>query len=95
MALDAGTSDWCLWLDTDECLVGAEALGKYLRNNCFYGYVIRQHYFSCEGPSQRTYQFDCSVAELAGANVKILGAIHEQPEFGLNEGCIPSIGLVM
>jgi 2-polyprenyl-3-methyl-5-hydroxy-6-metoxy-1,4-benzoquinol methylase/glycosyltransferase involved in cell wall biosynthesis len=47
------TSEYMLWIDTDEYLVGH--IGKYLRNNCLDGYLIPQHHFTVEprgGPTQ-------------------------------------------
>ena len=39
-------TDWILWIDTDEYLVGN--LRKYLRNNYLQSYLISQHHFTVE-----------------------------------------------
>ncbi len=42
--------DWVLWIDSDEELLNAAALGKYLRPNMFAGYGIQQHHHSVNPP---------------------------------------------
>jgi len=46
--LDKCTMDWIMWIDTDEKLIGAENSHKYLRDNLFNGYSIRQHHFAID-----------------------------------------------
>ena len=47
-ALDACSSDWILWVDTDERLVYPDRLSKYLRHNHWHGYGLRQHHFAVD-----------------------------------------------
>lgn len=42
--------DWIMWLDTDEELVEAERLAKYLRPNVYQGYGLNQDHFSSDPP---------------------------------------------
>jgi glycosyltransferase involved in cell wall biosynthesis/SAM-dependent methyltransferase len=87
-ALAHATMDWVLWFDTDERLVGGEALNKYLRENIFNGYNIRQHNFSCDAPHEATLPVRCFRRRPRedGQAMRWVGMIHEHPEFGLNEG---------
>lgn len=94
LALDAASCDWCLWLDTDEKLLGGAALTKYLRDNTYHAYGISQHHYSCDAnippdtPSRlfrrRPYH---------GRSVRFRGAIHEHPSLAVNEG--PGPGTVL
>lgn len=79
----ASKMDWILWIDTDERLVDAENLHKYLRANSFDGYSIRQHHFACD----TTFPADMPVRLFRNnAGMKFFGMIHEHPEKALNEG---------
>src|SRR5262249_20927498 len=94
LALDTVSSDWCLWIDTDENLVGAEVLAKYLRENVYHAYGVRQHHFSCDSAMPT----DIPVRlfrrrEYRGRALRFWGAIHEHPELALNEGVGPVIAL--
>jgi glycosyltransferase involved in cell wall biosynthesis len=94
LALDACTSDWCLWIDTDERLVGGRELQKYLRENVYHAYALRQHNFTCDAPMSP--DLPCRLFRRRphlGRVARFLGAIHEHPELALNEGAGPMIGL--
>jgi glycosyltransferase involved in cell wall biosynthesis len=94
LALDACVSDWCLWIDTDEKLVGSRALHKYLRENAFHAYAIGQHNFTCDDGAST--DFPCRLIRRRpreGKTVRFYGTIHEHPELALNEGSGPSIAL--
>jgi len=94
LALDVCTNDWCLWINTDERLVGTPAMERYLRENGYHGYAIRQHHFACDAPvppdmpvrmfRRRAYE---------RRTLRFHGAIHEHPEFAVNEGSGPTIAL--
>lgn len=89
-SVERATGDWILWIDADEYLVGAEDLDKYLRENMYNGYVIRQHHqaidarFSPDVPV-RLYR--------NGLGIRFYGVIHEHPEMRLNEGISPAVAL--
>ncbi|NIM05539.1 MAG: hypothetical protein GTN65_07960, partial [Armatimonadetes bacterium] len=82
--------DWILWIDADEYLVGGENLGKYLRENMYNGYVIRQHHHALDAE----FKPDVPVRLFRnGRGVKFFGVIHEHPEEGLNQGIQPAVVL--
>jgi len=94
LTVDASRCDFCLWIDTDEKLIGGEVLEKYLRSNCYHGYALRQHHFACDAPPSR----DLPVrifrrADYKGQSVRFWGAIHEHPELAVNLGPGPNIAL--
>ncbi len=84
------TKDWVLWIDADEHLVGGEKLGKYLRENMYHGYVIRQHHHAIDA------QFKPDVPVRLFRNhrgIRFFGCVHEHPELALNEGITPAVAL--
>jgi glycosyltransferase involved in cell wall biosynthesis/SAM-dependent methyltransferase len=86
--------DWVLWIDTDEKLIDAEKLHKYLRQNMFNGYSIRQHHFACDTSFKPDLPVRCfRRAPWQGKTMRWYGMIHEHPELGLNAGPGPTIVL--
>jgi glycosyltransferase involved in cell wall biosynthesis len=84
------TKDWILWIDADEHLVGAGNVGKYLRDNMYNGYVIRQHHHAIDA------QFKPDVPVRLFRNnlrIRFFGCVHEHPETALNEGVTPAVVL--
>jgi glycosyltransferase involved in cell wall biosynthesis len=87
IALAETTCDWCLWIDSDEALINAQALGKYLRWNIYDGYSIQQHHFAVD----TKFKPDMPVRLFRrvrhdGARLRFFGAIHEHPETEINKG---------
>jgi len=87
MALEHCTQDWVLWVDTDEKLLQPQCVNKYLRNNIFDGYSIRQHHFAVD----THFDPDLPVRlfrnpRYTGSGMRWWGMIHEHPETGLNKG---------
>jgi glycosyltransferase involved in cell wall biosynthesis/2-polyprenyl-3-methyl-5-hydroxy-6-metoxy-1,4-benzoquinol methylase len=77
--------DWILWIDADEELLQAHNLGKYLRNNVYKGYSIKQHHFSAAPPN--AFKPDLPVRLFRNRKgVSFRGSLHEHPETALNEG---------
>jgi len=81
------SKDWILWLDTDEKLLGSYSIHKYLRNNPYNGYSIKQCHFACD----TTFTPDTPVRLFrrlyhGEQKMQFYGCIHEHPELGLNEG---------
>ena len=84
------TKDWILWIDADEYLLGGEHLSKYLRDNMYNGYVIRQHHHAIDA------QFNPDVPVRLFRNkrgVRFFGCVHEHPETELNKGVHPAVVL--
>jgi glycosyltransferase involved in cell wall biosynthesis len=78
------TSDWILWLDADEELLEWWNIIKYLRDNMFNGYSLKQHHFTADGSE---IKIDLPVRMFRNnKGIKFLGHVHEHPELGINEG---------
>ena len=79
------TMDWILWIDADETIENAHGLKRYLRNNAYTGYAIKQHHYAIEPPA--LFQTDYPVRIFRNhKGIKFFGVVHEHPEFALNEG---------
>lgn len=79
------TGDWIFWLDSDEELLGAVAMLKYLRSNKHNGYAIRQHHFSAQPPN--AFRADMPIRLFRNTlDVKFKGMVHEHPEKGDEAG---------
>jgi glycosyltransferase involved in cell wall biosynthesis/SAM-dependent methyltransferase len=82
-------SDWALMWDTDERIVGASNVNKYMRANLFNGYQVRQHNFACDNRNETVIPVRCfrlTPRAKDGKRLKFFGMIHEHPEYGINEG---------
>ena len=80
-------TDWALWIDDDEKLIGAQNVEKYLRENAFHAYNIQQHHFACD----TSFKPDLPMRlfrnrPYKGRRPRFYGMIHEHPECGLNKG---------
>ncbi|UCC68074.1 MAG: glycosyltransferase, partial [Armatimonadota bacterium] len=87
-SIEKASKDWILWLDADEYMLGGEHLGKYLRDNMYNGYVIRQHHHAVDA------QFKPDVPVRLFRNhrgVRFFGCVHEHPETELNKGITPAV----
>ena len=84
-SIEKAVGDWIMWLDADELLLQGENIAKYLRNNIFKGYSIRQHHLSVSPPN--VFKPDLPVRLFRNRRgVKFFGAVHEHPELNINEG---------
>ena len=87
-SIEKATGDWVLWIDADEYLLGGENLGKYLRDNMYNGYVIRQHHHAIDAE----FKPDVPVRLFRnGMGIRFFGCVHEHPETALNEGVKPAV----
>jgi glycosyltransferase involved in cell wall biosynthesis len=87
-SIEKATGDWVLWLDADEYLVGAENLEKYLRDNMYDGYVIRQHHHAVDAE----FKPDVPVRLFRNhKGIRFYGCVHEHPETALNAGVRPAV----
>ena len=83
------SADWVLWVDSDEEMLDAYRMMKFLRNSQHRGFSIHQHHFSAIPPN--AFKPDIPVRffrwrEEDGSPIKIrwYGHIHEHPETELN-----------
>lgn len=91
-SLSRCTMDWVLWIDTDEKLVSPTEVTKYLRENAFHGYGIRQHHFAVDvslKPDMPVRLF--RNRPYKGRKLEFFGAIHEHPEMAVNDGPGPVV----
>lgn len=77
--------EWIFWLDSDEIIVNADRIAKYLRNNNYHGYAIKQHHFTVEPLGVQRTDLPCRLFR-NGRGVKFFGVVHEHPEVELNKG---------
>lgn len=83
VALSYARMDWILWIDSDERIVDPHNLHRYLRNNMFSGYSIKQHHFATDA----SFPADLPVRVFRNnGKIRWYGMIHEHPETGLNKG---------
>lgn len=83
--IEQAVGDWILWMDVDELLVHPQNIYKYLRNNQYNGYAVKQHHFAVEPLG--VMKTDMPVRLFRnGIGVKFFGVVHEHPEIELNEG---------
>jgi len=83
-SIKSAQMDWILWIDADEELLRVSNLDKYLRENIFKGYAIRQHHFSTNPPN--AFLPDLPVRLFRNnKGIKFYGVVHEHPEIGLNK----------
>lgn len=81
--LRESSGDWILWIDTDERLTNPQAVLKYLRQNMFDGYSVKQHHFAVD----TAFPPDVPVRLFRNKRgLRFFGSIHEHPERELNEG---------
>ncbi len=86
-SLAACTMDHVLWIDTDEHLVSAVHLTKYLRESTWNGFGIKQHHFTIDAgfePDMPVRVFRNRPCE--DRNMQFIGKIHEHPELEMNAG---------
>lgn len=77
--------DWIMWIDDDEELLEGSNIGKFLKQNCFNGYSLRQHHLSVIPPN--AFKPDLPVRIFRNnKDIKFYGIIHEHPEEIYNEG---------
>ncbi len=87
--LEAATGDWFLWVDSDELLVGALSMGKYLDGPVFNGYAIPQNHLYLDA----TMSTDTPVRLFRKRpDIQFYGCIHEQPQMGdCNGDIVPAL----
>ncbi len=87
-SIEKAMKDWILWIDADEYLLGGDNLAKYLCDNMYNGYVIRQHHHAIDAQ----FKPDVPVRLFRnGRGVRFFGCVHEHPETELNKGVTPAV----
>ena len=89
------TGDWVLWIDCDEFLENPENVHKFLTDNPFNGYVLRQCHVMKDAP----YRFDKPirlfrrepVGTQAGTQYQCHAAIHEHFQADVNDLIEPAL----
>jgi SAM-dependent methyltransferase/glycosyltransferase involved in cell wall biosynthesis len=78
--LKEATGDWFLWIDTDEVLLGTQALRAYLETGgAFIGYALKQNHLQLDA----AMHFDTPVRIFrTNQPIQFYGCIHEQPQQG-------------
>jgi hypothetical protein len=87
--LDRCTGDWVLMIDSDERLIGGDALSRYLRSNIFHTYSIRQHHLAIDAhwkPDMPGRLFRRGPYRDGGQVMRFRGVLHEHAELGVNQG---------
>ena len=85
LSIEKASGDWILWMDSDEILINAKNIYKYLQNNQFDGYAIKQHHFAVEPLGVLKTDLPCRVFR-NNKGIKFYGVVHEHPEKVLNDG---------
>jgi 2-polyprenyl-3-methyl-5-hydroxy-6-metoxy-1,4-benzoquinol methylase len=90
--LRACTGEWFFWIDTDEVLVKAECLHRYLDATTFNGFAMRQNHLMLDSPKS----FDTPMRVFRRMpTIQFYGCVHEQPQMGhCNGDILPSLQLV-
>jgi glycosyltransferase involved in cell wall biosynthesis/2-polyprenyl-3-methyl-5-hydroxy-6-metoxy-1,4-benzoquinol methylase len=84
--------DWILWIDSDEELLQAENILKYLRSSYLNGYALQQHHLSVDPPT--ALRPDLPIRLFRNRKgIRFFGYVHEHPELELNKGVGPCVGI--
>jgi len=85
LSIEDASGDWIFWLDADEILIHPERIYKYLHNNQFDGYAVKQHHFAIEPLGVMKTDLPCRLFR-NHKGIKFYGVVHEHPEKELNKG---------
>lgn len=78
-------ADWIMWIDSDEVLFHPERVVKYLRQNQFNAYALRQIHYSVDPAGIMRVDLPARLFRNK-LGIKFFGHVHEHPELGLNKG---------
>ena len=84
-SIEKASCDWIMWIDSDEFVAYPERIHKYLRNNQYKGYAMKQHHFAIEPLGVIKTDLPCRIFR-NGEGVQFFGYIHEHPERKMNDG---------
>lgn len=92
------SGSWIMWLDADEFVTDGNRIKKYLRNNMYDAYAIKQHHFSTEplGVLKTDLPFRLFRNH---KGIQFYGVVHEHPESEYNKSielatCPPDVDIV-
>ena len=85
LTIDKAAGQWIMWLDADEILHNGDLINKYLRNNQYSGYALKQHHMAVEPLGCLRTDLPCRIFR-NNLGIKFFGVVHEHPELELNEG---------
>jgi 2-polyprenyl-3-methyl-5-hydroxy-6-metoxy-1,4-benzoquinol methylase/glycosyltransferase involved in cell wall biosynthesis len=95
--VDKASGSWIMWLDADEFITDGDRIKKYLRNNMYNAYAIKQHHFSTEplGLLKTDLPFRLFRNH---QGIKFYGYVHEHPEEEYNKSiatatCPPDVDI--
>lgn len=77
--------DWVMWIDSDEFLAHPERLKKYLRQNQFQAYAVKQHHYSIEPACVMRTDLPARLFR-NHKGIRFFGVVHEHPEIEINKG---------
>jgi glycosyltransferase involved in cell wall biosynthesis/2-polyprenyl-3-methyl-5-hydroxy-6-metoxy-1,4-benzoquinol methylase len=83
--IERAKADWIFWIDADEVLFHPENVRKYLRQNMFDAYAVRQLHYSVEPAGVMKTDLPSRFFR-NGKGIKFFGVVHEHPEIELNKG---------
>lgn len=90
-ALEHAIMDWVMWIDTDEKVLEIQNITRYLRDNMWNGYGIKQHHFAVDTHFSPDMPVRLFRRESSHGKCRWFGMIHEHPELDLNEGPGPIV----
>lgn len=82
--------DWIMWIDSDEQLLDAKNLPKYLRNNVYVGYAVEQHHISVDALAAMKRDIPVRLYRNI-PEMRFYGIVHEHAELGINKGIGPNV----
>lgn len=78
-------ADWILWIDSDEVLHKPHHILKYLRQNQYQAYALKQIHYSVEPAGVLKTDLPSRLFRNK-SGIKFYGVVHEHPETELNKG---------
>lgn len=85
LTIDKASGSWIMWLDADEFVSCGDRIKKYLRNNMYDAYAIKQHHFSVEPLGILKTDLPYRLFR-NNKDISFHGLVHEHPETTPNKG---------
>jgi 2-polyprenyl-3-methyl-5-hydroxy-6-metoxy-1,4-benzoquinol methylase/glycosyltransferase involved in cell wall biosynthesis len=87
-SIKPATGDWIFWIDTDEILTYPNCIRKYLTDNPYNGFGLRQQHFSVD---QQLHHDGPIRIFRNGKGYQFYGCIHEHAEDGMDTPIKPAL----